>query len=81
MEVEEKLTETKVLDTTPEQASEPTLEIPDYLASPNAVFSDEGVEWRYGKPPDYSKTRQVWKEGEPSFQQPLEQIYMFSTVS
>ena len=38
--------------------------VPDYLASPNAVFSDPGVEWRYGKAPDYSKTRKVWEEGE-----------------
>ena len=39
--------------------------VPDYLASPNAVFSDEGVQWRYGKAPDYSKTRKVWEEGKP----------------
>lgn len=37
--------------------------VPDYLASPNAVFNDEGVQWRYGKAPDYSKTRKVWEEG------------------
>lgn len=37
--------------------------LPDYLASPNAVFADEGVQWRYGKAPDYSKTRKVWEEG------------------
>jgi hypothetical protein len=36
---------------------------PDYLASPNAVFGDEGVKWRYGRAPDYSKTRKVWEEG------------------
>jgi len=39
--------------------------VPDYLASPNAVFGDEGVQWRYGKAPDYSKTRKVWEEGKP----------------
>lgn len=38
--------------------------MPDYLASPNAVFGDEGVQWRYGRAPDYSKTRKVWEEGE-----------------
>ncbi|KAF2207493.1 hypothetical protein CERZMDRAFT_51164 [Cercospora zeae-maydis SCOH1-5] len=37
--------------------------VPDYLASPNAVFGDEGVQWRYGRAPDYSKTRKVWAEG------------------
>ncbi|KAK5131716.1 hypothetical protein LTR08_000604 [Meristemomyces frigidus] len=37
--------------------------VPDYLASPNAVFNDEGVKWRYGRAPDYSKTRKVWEEG------------------
>lgn len=36
---------------------------PGYLMSPNAVFADEGVQWRYGKAPDYSKTRKVWEEG------------------
>ena len=37
--------------------------VPDYLLSPNAVFKDEGAQWRYGRPPDYSKTRKVWEEG------------------
>lgn len=46
------------------EATEPTPDLPDYLASPNAVFSDEGVQWRYGRPPDYTKTRKVWAEGE-----------------
>ncbi|KAK0939611.1 hypothetical protein LTR29_008861 [Friedmanniomyces endolithicus] len=43
--------------------AEPPPAVPDYLASPNAVFDDEGVKWRYGKAPDYSKTRKVWEEG------------------
>ncbi|KAK1091964.1 hypothetical protein LTR48_005260 [Friedmanniomyces endolithicus] len=43
--------------------AEPAPAVPDYLASPNAVFNDEGVKWRYGKAPDYSKTRKVWEEG------------------
>ncbi|KAH9837490.1 hypothetical protein Tdes44962_MAKER01846 [Teratosphaeria destructans] len=43
--------------------AEPSPAIPDYLASPNAVFADQGVQWRYGKAPDYSKTRKVWEEG------------------
>lgn len=44
--------------------TEPAPAVPDYLASPNAVFKDEGVQWRYGRAPDYSKTRKVWEEGE-----------------
>ncbi|KAI7158889.1 hypothetical protein KC349_g4557 [Hortaea werneckii] len=44
-------------------APEPAPAVPDYLASPNAVFNDVGVQWRYGKAPDYSKTRKVWEEG------------------
>jgi len=47
----------------PAPASEPAPAVPDYLASPNAVFGDEGVQWRYGRAPDYSKTRKVWEEG------------------
>ncbi|EMC94675.1 hypothetical protein BAUCODRAFT_555502 [Baudoinia panamericana UAMH 10762] len=43
--------------------AEPAPALPDYVTSPNAVFADEGVEWRYGKAPDYSKTRKVWEEG------------------
>lgn len=37
--------------------------LPDYLTSPNSVFADDGVQWRYGKAPDYSKTRAVWEAG------------------
>ena len=44
-----------------EEAPAPAL--PDFLLSPNAVFKDEGVQWRYGRAPDYSKTRKVWEEG------------------
>lgn len=44
-------------------ADKPAPAVPDYLATPNAVFGDEGVQWRYGKAPDYSKTRKVWAEG------------------
>jgi hypothetical protein len=47
----------------PAPVSEPAPAVPDYLASPNAVFGDEGVQWRYGRAPDYSKTRKVWEEG------------------
>ena len=43
--------------------------LPDYVLSPNAVFNDEGSQWRYGRPPDYSKTRKVWEEGEHTIRQ------------
>ena len=46
--------------------TEPAPGVPDYLASPNAVFGDADVKWRYGKAPDYSKTRKVWEEGKQS---------------
>lgn len=44
--------------------TKPAPAVPDYLASPNAIFNDVGVQWRYGRAPDYSKTRKVWEEGE-----------------
>ncbi|KAB2570544.1 Translation initiation factor IF-2 [Lasiodiplodia theobromae] len=36
--------------------------MPDYLADADAVLKDQGVKWRYGRPPDYSKTRKVYAE-------------------
>lgn len=45
------------------ESAQETPQIPDYLASPNAVFGDKGVQWRYGRAPDYTKTRKVWAEG------------------
>ncbi|KAF7185161.1 Pathogen-related protein [Pseudocercospora fuligena] len=52
------------VQTTSQEAppAEETPKIPDYLASPNAVFSDKDVQWRYGRAPDYTKTRKVWAE-------------------
>ncbi|EJT75113.1 hypothetical protein GGTG_08951 [Gaeumannomyces tritici R3-111a-1] len=35
--------------------------LPDYVTDENAVLKDE-ANWRYGKAPDYSKTRGVWKD-------------------
>lgn len=46
--------------------AEPAPAVPDYLASPNAVFDDKDAQWRYGHPPDYSKTRAVWEQSELS---------------
>ena len=36
--------------------------IPDYLADPDAVLRDGTAKWRYGRAPDYSKTRKVYAE-------------------
>lgn len=46
------------------QESHDTTKMPDYLSSPNAIFGDQGVKWRYERAPDYTKTRKVWAEGE-----------------
>ncbi|RTE68355.1 hypothetical protein BHE90_017267 [Fusarium euwallaceae] len=34
---------------------------PDYFLSPDAVLKD-GVTWRFGRKPDYTRTRKAWKE-------------------
>ena len=52
----------------PEPEPEPTPELeaaplPDYLTSPDAVSKDDGAQWRFGKAPNYSNTRRVWREG------------------
>ncbi|KAK8178926.1 hypothetical protein BKA81DRAFT_383453 [Phyllosticta paracitricarpa] len=36
--------------------------LPDYLTDPDAVLKDQDAKWRYGRPPDYSKTRKVYAE-------------------
>ena len=36
--------------------------LPDYLTDPNAVLKDSQAKWRYGRAPDYSKTRKVYQE-------------------
>lgn len=51
-------------DPTPEAAASGRAALPDYVTTPNAVFDDKGVQWRYGRAPDYTKTRKVWREGE-----------------
>lgn len=38
-------------------------ELPDYATNYDAVLGDE-VQWRYGKPPDYSQTRKFWADSE-----------------
>ena len=36
--------------------------LPDYLTNPDAVLGDKDARWRYGRAPDYSKTRKVFSE-------------------
>lgn len=39
-----------------------TAGLPDYVTDPNAVLKDVAATWRFGKPPDYSKTRRYFEE-------------------
>ncbi|KAK2046362.1 hypothetical protein LZ31DRAFT_629853 [Colletotrichum somersetense] len=50
-------------DPAPDATASARTTLPDYVTTPNAVFGDEGVQWRYGRAPDYTKTRKVWREG------------------
>jgi hypothetical protein len=34
----------------------------DYLTNPDAVLGDKDAKWRYGRAPDYSKTRKVYAD-------------------
>ncbi|KAH8652811.1 hypothetical protein BGZ60DRAFT_420288 [Tricladium varicosporioides] len=36
--------------------------LPDYLLDPNATLKDDSAKWRYGRAPDYSKTRDVYEQ-------------------
>jgi hypothetical protein len=36
--------------------------LPDYVLNPNATLGDASANWRYGKAPDYTNTRQVYEE-------------------
>lgn len=45
---------------------EPAPVLPDYLTSPDAVLGDKDSKWRYGRAPDYSKTRKMFAESEHS---------------
>lgn len=47
-------------------AAEPAPALPDYVLNPNAVLEDREAEWRYGRAPDYSKTRKFYLESECS---------------
>ncbi|KAI0410825.1 hypothetical protein F5X98DRAFT_79512 [Xylaria grammica] len=51
-----------VEESTPGAAEQQPAAIPDYMTDPNAVLKDVDAEWRYGRPPDYSKTRKYFAE-------------------
>jgi hypothetical protein len=44
----------------PAQAETPSL--PDYVLDPNATLKDTSSNWRHGRAPDYSRTRQVYEQ-------------------
>jgi hypothetical protein len=46
----------------PAQEAAPAL--PDYLTNPDATLGDKDAKWRYGRAPDYSKTRKMFAESE-----------------
>ncbi|KAJ3048277.1 hypothetical protein HK097_010708 [Rhizophlyctis rosea] len=35
---------------------------PDYFLSPDAVLQDDAKSWRFGRRPDYAKTRTAWRQ-------------------
>lgn len=43
-------------------SAEPAPALPDFYTDPNAVLKDDDAVWRYGKKPDYSKTRAFYAE-------------------
>jgi hypothetical protein len=45
-----------------QQPQEAAAALPDYLTNPDAVLGDNDAKWRYGRAPDYSKTRKVFAE-------------------
>lgn len=59
-------------------------ELPDYVKDANAVMKDDFAQWRYGKAPDYAKTRQYWSDSKstvstksvncPSFQHETDRV-------
>ncbi|KAK3304778.1 uncharacterized protein B0T15DRAFT_537571 [Chaetomium strumarium] len=43
-------------------AEAPAPVLPDYVLDEDAVLKDTDVRWRYGRAPDYSKTRKMYSE-------------------
>lgn len=54
------------------KVEEPAPTLPDYVTDPNAVLKDVDAKWRFGRAPDYSKTRRVFAESEYPHQTPME---------
>lgn len=46
--------------------------LPDYLTDPDSVLKDQNVEWRHGRAPDYSKTRQFYEASKHVFSTSIE---------
>jgi hypothetical protein len=44
--------------------------LPDYVLDPNAVLSDTAASWRYGRLPDYTKTREFYEKSPSAFSLP-----------
>jgi hypothetical protein len=44
------------------QSEKLSAELPDFFTDPNAVLKDDSAIWRFGKRPDYAKTRKVYAE-------------------
>jgi hypothetical protein len=41
-----------------------TFALPDFYTDPNAVLNDTKAVWRFGRSPNYAKTRSVYAECE-----------------
>ncbi|KAK4160422.1 hypothetical protein QBC43DRAFT_245596 [Cladorrhinum sp. PSN259] len=48
--------------TTSEKAEASAPKLPDYVLDPDAVLKDSNINWRYGKAPDYSRTREFFEQ-------------------
>lgn len=59
---------TSLPEVSPEHAApiepQPDASLPDFMTSPDATLGDKEAVWRYGKPPDYSRTREEWAQSE-----------------
>jgi hypothetical protein len=49
--------------------------LPDYMTDPDAVLRDLNCQWRYGRPPDYSKTRRFFEESNSTLSDQLNTTY------
>jgi hypothetical protein len=44
--------------------------LPDYVLDPSAVLNDTAASWRYGRIPDYTKTREFYEKSPSAFSLP-----------